>query len=205
MQYLLEVEDEVRVDAARESFSGRPLTDPQFAEAVAFVSILKRHTKRTGAFKDKLSDCAFAFSRTEKIDLARAETILRDLFTICTGQTMNQMREELQEREEKLTLEQKKLALDFALAVGQMIEEGDKISFNRAYAHQAQALACELRITDAGAKRLMKDAFQAARGTDFYEWGKAIEAEFYRPQIEAERHQREEKKAARPARTYRRA
>lgn len=205
MQYLFEVEEDARVTAARESFSGRPLIDPQFDEGLAISGIIERHIHRIGAFKDPLSDYVSTFSRTWKIDPARAETILRDIFAARTGQSMNQMRAALQEREEKLTPEQKKMALDFALAVGQMIEEGDKISFHRAYAFQAQALAGELRITDAGAKRLMKEEFQAARGKDFYEWGKAIETEFYTPQIEAERQQREEKKNQRPARTYRRA
>jgi hypothetical protein len=68
-----------------------------------------------------------------------------------------------------------------------MIETGDKICFARAYAHQGELLGRKLGITDAGAKRLMKEEFQAAEQADFYEWGKDLEEKFYRPQVEAER------------------
>lgn len=180
------------VGEARESFSGRTLTDPQFGDMTAVCGIVKREIRKNGAFTDKLGDFAYALARTENLDLGRVETTLRDLFKILNGQTMNQMREGLLAREEKLTEAQKKTALVHAVAVGDMIEQGNKITFHRAYAHHGQALADELDITDAGAKRLIKDAFKEAHGTDFYEWGKEIEEKFYRPQIEAERQQRQE-------------
>ncbi|MEX0957588.1 MAG: hypothetical protein WDZ83_20530 [Rhizobiaceae bacterium] len=187
MDYQYDEKEQDRVMEARESFSGRLLTDAQFDEGIAITGIIEREIKKSGAFKDKLGDYAYAFARTEKIDAAKAETILRDLFKARTGQSMNQMREQLAEREAKIAEPSRKLAYDFALAVGDMIEKGDKINFNRAFAHQGQELAKELDITDAGAKRIMKEEFKAAEGSDLYDWGKKLEDEFYRPQIEAEK------------------
>lgn len=187
MNHNLEMKENERLSAARESFSGRLLTNAQFDEAVAISGILKREIRKSGAFKDKLGDYAFAYSRTEKMDAVKADTVLRDLFREITGQSMNEMREALAEREEKLNPQEKGLAIEYALGVGTMIEEGDKIAFHRAFAHQAQLLAERLGITDAGAKRLMKEAFQTQRNEDFYEWGKSLEELFYRPQIDAEK------------------
>lgn len=192
MDHKYKPKEQERVLAARESFSGRPLSDAQFENMIAITGILERKIERNGAFVDDLRDYAYAVARTESIEPVRAETIIRDLFKARTGQTMNQMRETLAERESKLTKAQTGLAYDFALATGKMIEDGDKISFNRAFNYQGAQLARQLGITDAGAKRLMKEEFKAAEADlDFYEWGKDIEERFYRPQIEAEKEQRE--------------
>ncbi len=191
MNYIYDPKEQQRVVDARESFSGRLLSNPQFDEAMAITGIIEREILKSGAFKEKLGDYAYAFARTENFDALKAETIIRDLFKARTGKTMNEMREALVEREEKLTDHQKRAAFDFAKGVGEMIENGNKISFNRAFTHQAQALATELGITDVGAKRLMKDAFSAASGKDLYEHGKALEEQFYRPQIEAEKQKAE--------------
>ena len=197
MNYFFDPKEQQRVAEARESFSGRLLTDAQFDEAIAVTRIVEREIRKSGAFKEKLGDYAYAFSRTEKMDAAKAETVLRDLFKARTGQSMKQMLDGLAEREDRLTDGQKKAAYTFAIAVGDMIEKGDKISFNRAFAHQGQQLASELEITDAGAKRLMKEAFTEAQGGDLYEWGKELEEKFYRPQIEAERQRSEERSGER--------
>lgn len=179
---------------ARESFSGRLLSNALFDEFMVLTHIVERRIKTEGAFKDVLQDYSYAIARSSNMDPARAETIVRDLFKIRTGQTMNQMREGLAERESKLTRAQTGMAYDFALATGKMIEEGNKISFNRAFSHQAAQLASELKITDACAKRLMKEEFKAAEADlDFVEWGKDIEARFYRPQIEAERQKSQDR------------
>lgn len=193
MQYLYDPNEQDRVIAARESFSGRLLTNAQFDEAMAITGIVEREIKKSGAFKEKLGDYVYAFARSEGLDPIRTDAAIRDLFRARTGQSMNQMREALAEREEKLTAKQKASAYEYATAVGTMIEQGDKISFNRAFAHQAETLALELGITDAGAKRLMKEGFQAAEGRDFYDYGKQVEEEFYRPQIEAEKQKAEER------------
>jgi len=197
MNYFYDQKENERVAEARESFSGRLLNNAQFYEVMAITGIIEREILTRGVFKEKLRDYAYAFARTENIEPVRAETIIRDLFKIRTGRTMNQMREDLAEREEKLPAKAKTLALEYANAVGSMIEQGTKINFSRAYAHQAQAMASELGITDAGAKRLMTEEFKAANNHDLYDWGKEMEEKFYRPQIEAEKQQREEQSQAR--------
>lgn len=187
MKYQYEPREAQRLAEARESFSGRLLTDAQFDESIAITGIIEREIKKSGSFKEKLGDYAYAFSRTENFDAGKAETVLRDLFKARTGQSMNQMREDLAAREDKLIDREKSTAFENALAVGAMIETGEKMSFNRAFAHQGQMLAEDLGITDAGAKRLMKEEFKAAQGVDLYDWGKELEEKFYRPQIEAEK------------------
>jgi len=200
MSLYFDKEEIGRFPEARNSFSGRALTDPQFEEVVAIVGIVKREIMKTGAFKEKLGDYAYALARTERFDVGRAETIIRDVFKVIVGKTMNQMREELAERETKLTVDQKVKAHEFASGVGNMIQHGDKISFNRAFAHQGEMLARELGITDAAAKRLMKEEFTAATDLDLYEWGKNVEDIYYQPQIDAERQRAEERRqeGARP-------
>lgn len=180
-----------RMKSARESFSGRLLTDAQFDEAIALTGILEREIQKSGAFKEKLGDYAYAFARTERFDAMKAETILRDLFKERTGQAMNQMREALAARENDITEDQRNTAYQRACDIGPMIEKGDKMSFNRAYAHQASLFAREVGITDSTAKFLMKEEFKAVEGSELYDWGKDIEERFYRPQIEAEKKQRE--------------
>jgi len=180
------------VTKARESFSGRMLTDPQFDEAMAITGIIEREINRTGKFKEKLGDYSYAFARSEKFDVMKAETIIRDLFKERTGMTMNQMREALVKREEELTDTQKRGAHIHAVEVGRMIEQGNKMPFHRAYAHQAKELAIELNITETGAKKLMKEEFKNIEGKELYDTGKEMEEKYYRPQIEAEKQQREE-------------
>lgn len=191
MNNLFDPKEQNRVAEARESFSGRVLTNRQFEDAMAITGILEREIKTTGKFKEKLSDYAVAMARTEKFDVMKSETILRDLYKVRTGETMNQTREKLMERETSLSDNQKIGAYKHAKEVGQMIEDGNKISFHRAYAHVASDLANELDITDAGAKSLMKEAFKSVEEKDLYDWGKEQEEKYYRPQIEAEKQQRE--------------
>lgn len=192
-----------RVVSARESFSGRLLTDAQFEEAMSVTGIIEREIKTTGAFKEKLGDYAHAFARTEKFtDAMKAEKTIRDLFKERTGQTMNQVREALAEREKNLTDEQRRSAYAYATEVGKMIEEGTKMPLHRAYAHQAQLLADELNITDASAKHLMKEEFKTNENKELYDWGKEMEQKHYTPQIEAEKQQREAERAQRPAQQY---
>ena len=180
-----------RITQARESFSGRMLTDTQFEDAMAVTGIIEREIRTTGKFKEKLGDYAVAMARTERFDAMKSETIIRDLFKTRTGQSMNQMREELIERENTLTDEQRRSAYPHAKDIGRMIEQGDKMPFYRAYAHKATDLADELGITDASAKTLMKEEFKAQENRELYDWGKEYEEKYYRPQIEAEKQQRE--------------
>lgn len=176
---------------ARESFNGRLLTDSQFDEAMTITSIIEREIRKTGAFKEKLGDYSYAFSRSEKFDAMKSETIIRDLFKERCGQTMNQMKEGLKINERNLTSNQEHEALSHAQDVGKMIQDGNKISFHRAYAYQGQNLADKHNITEAHAKSLMREAFKASEGKEFYDWGKEQEKQFYTPQIEAEKQQRQ--------------
>ncbi|HFE37484.1 MAG TPA: hypothetical protein ENK06_03560 [Gammaproteobacteria bacterium] len=190
MNNLFDPKEQIGAAKARESFSGRMLTNRQFDDAMAITGILEREIKATGKFKEKLSDYAVAMARTEKFDVMKSETIIRDLYKARTGETMNQTREKLMEREASLTKDQKHGAYKHAKEVGQMIEHGNKMSFHRAYAHVASDFANELGITDVAAKTLMKEALKSVEDKDLYEWGKEQEEKFYRPQIEAEKQQR---------------
>lgn len=202
MQLLYDPKELDRVKSGRESFSGRLLSDPQFDEAMAITFIIEREIQKTGRFKEKLGDYAFAFARTEKLEPHKAEVAIRDLFKERTGMSMNEMRELLVKREETLTKTQKRNAFPAALQVGKMIEEGNKISFHRAYSHEAKSLATDLNITDLGAKRLMADQFEAVNNTKFYDWGKEQEKKFYTPQIEAEKQERKAERGQQQFRGY---
>ena len=60
MNYFLEPKEQERLLVARESFSGRLLTDAQFDEAMAITGIIEREIQKIGAFKEKLGDYAYA-------------------------------------------------------------------------------------------------------------------------------------------------
>lgn len=171
---------------ARESFSGRLLTDAQFDEAMAITRIIEREIAKSGSFKDKLGDYAYAMARTEKMDAVKAETTIRDLFKARTGQTMNQMREKLAEREEKLPKDALDKAYRHVGQIGERVQAGDKMTFYRAYAFQAQELGSELGITDAAAKNLMRESFKQTEKRELFEWGKELDEAYFRPQVEAE-------------------
>jgi hypothetical protein len=149
-----------RVAEARESFSGRLLTDPQFDEAMAIAGILESEIKKSGTFKEKLADYANAFARTEKFDVMKAETTLRDLFKARTGQSMNQLRETLVAKEDNLPEQVDDRAKQVTREIRDMIKDGNKMPFHRAYDHHAGVLANEFGITNAGAKRVMTEAFR---------------------------------------------
>ena len=219
MNYILGPDEQSRIVNARESFSGRLLTDSQFDEAMMITGVIEGEIQRSGRFKEKLGDYAYAFARSDRYsDPVKAENTLRDLFKARTGQTMNQMREGLLEREAKLlgrdaqnnegdpgqnSIQSKEpiepeiseagkaRAIAATDDVAHMVETGDKMAFHRAYAHQAAALAKDFGITEFGAKRLMKDQFELHQNRPLQEWGKELDEKYYRPQIEAEIKERE--------------
>ncbi len=182
--------EDTRLQEARESFSGRLLTDAQFEEAIAITRIIEREIGKSGTFKDKLGDYSYAMSRTERMDAVKAETIIRDLFKSRTGQTMNQMREKFAEREKNLPKDVKDKAYEHAARIGEHVSTGNKMTFFRASAIEAQVLGEALGITDAAAKMLMREAFKETEGSELNEWGKELDETYYRPQIEAEAQQR---------------
>jgi len=194
MNTIFEPIDHGVIAKTRESFSARLLTDPQFEEFASICGILNREIHRSGSFIEKLETYAFSVSRTEKgINANKADTILRDIYKGLFGQSMDQLRKQLLKAEEELDEERSAIALDFAYATLQQVEDGDKIPFYRAYAEQAARMGTELGITDVFAKKLMSEQFEAAEARPFYEEGKQFEDKFYRPQIEAEKRKRETK------------
>ena len=191
MDVMYKPKERDRVLKARDSYSGRLLSDPQFNEAMMITGIVEGEIQATGKFKEVLNEYSAAFAHTKKnLSVVNGEKIIRDLFKERTGLSMNELRESFQRREEGLTQEQKRAAFPYAKEVGSMIEQGDKISFHRAFSHQAKDYATKLNITDLGAKRIMSEQFEAVQGEKLYDWGKCKEKEFYRPQIEAERQAR---------------
>ncbi len=192
MNTIYEPQDSGAVAQCRDSFNALYLTDPQFEEFISICTIIKREIHKSGSFIEKLENFAFAVSKSEKyISVNKAETTIRDLFKEMFGVTMNQVREQLAKNFDELTEDQRSLAYEFAKAALTMVEEGDKMPFHRAFAHQASIFANELSITDYAAKKLMSEQFQVQEEREFYEVGKQVEDKFYRPQIEAEKRQRD--------------
>lgn len=175
---------------ARESFSGRGLTEGQFSDAMAITSVVDREILKTGKFRERTADYAHAFARTEQFTAMKAETIIRDLYKVRFGQSMNERRKSLVASEEQLTQVEKDATLGHARAVGDSIQNGIKVPFYRSLDIQAIDLATKLDVTESCAKSLMSEAFEKAEGREFYGWGKEVEKQFYAPQIEAERSER---------------
>jgi hypothetical protein len=136
---------ETRIQAARDSFSGRTLTDSQFKEAWALSRVLQGEIQKTGSFREKLTDYAHAYGRSEKFDALRGETILRDIYTARYGQSMNQTREGLLAAAENLPANAKTLALNAAESIGEQIQQAPTQPFYMAYDNAAVALATELK------------------------------------------------------------
>ncbi|MDD9911201.1 MAG: hypothetical protein OXR62_16155 [Ahrensia sp.] len=189
------------VAQARDSFSGRLLTDAQFNDFVAVSGILESEIRQTGTFKEKLTDYSHALARTSNMDAMKAETTLRDIFRARTGQTMNQLREELIENEEKLPEEARDYAREMVKQTGEAIKHGDKMPFYRAYDHHAGEMAQEFNITNVGARRVMNEVFREERDSELRDWGKELEEKYYRPQIEAEKQERQSQSRSKPGRS----
>ncbi len=192
------------LSAARETFSGRLLTDPQFDEAIAITRVIEREIYRSGSFKDKLQDYAYAMARSENMDARKLEGTVRDLFKERTGQTMNQLREKLKAREETQPENLRDMALVNAHEIEVRMANGDKIAFHRSVAEKAQTLADELGFTDNHAKKLMIEAFNVQQGDDgmsWKEWGARLDETYYRPQIDAEKDVRQKAKENAPQKT----
>lgn len=175
-----------RVQAARESFFGRTLTDSQFTEAWAIAGILRGEIERSGSFREPLTDYAHAYARNEKFDALRGEASIRDVYQGRYGESLNQTREALLEVEKALPKAAQARALAQAETVGELIQAAPTQPFYQAYDRAAVALSRELKITQLGAKALMKDAYQAQHGRDLYEVGKELEAAHHRPVREAQ-------------------
>lgn len=170
-----------RLAEARQSYTGSRLTDQQFQEAWQIAGILHREIHHSGSFRDKLTDYAHAFARSEKFDAVKGETILRDIFAARYDQSLNQLREGLMAREAALQESSQNEALAYAHSIAKEIENTPDTPFYQAYDRAAVEMARAHDITEAGAKSLMKESYRADTGRELYEDGKAAEQEHHTP------------------------
>lgn len=174
------------VQAARQSFSGKGLTEAQFDKAWALSSILHAEIQERGTFREALTDFSHAFARGEKFDALRAEGVIRDVFAGRYGQSMNQLREGLKSNLEGLPETAKAQALTAAESIEGMIKEGPTRPFYQAYDAAAVTLSEELTITRDGAKALMREAFKETHGRELGDHSKEIETAYHKPVREAQ-------------------
>jgi len=184
------ISPEDREKASRESFSGRMLTNRLHADFVAVTKIIERGIHDSGTFVDQLGDYSYAIARSQRFNATKAETILRDLFRERTGQTMNQLREQLVQREESLTPTEKSRGLIFGAEIAGIVEVGDKLTFNRVLAEQAERYGDELGITHAKARGIIAEAFEAVEDSSIYDWGKELDKRFFQAQVDAQKAER---------------
>ena len=205
MNDLFDPKEGQRAAHARESYSGRGLTDSQFEEAWAITGVLARGIKKTGSFHEKLTDYAHAFARSEKFDAMKSEVVIRDLFKARYEQTPNQMREKLLAQEQEPSQAIKEEALTYARQIEPLIKDGDTLPFFRAYDRAGSAFAERTGITETAAKKLMTEAYRDVERRELYETGKALEAKYHTPKREAERNAREVARDSGPSRKRSRA
>ncbi len=186
-----------RIKEARDSFTGRNLTDSQFDIAVGLAGIIDRHIHKTGSFREPLTDYAHAFARSEKFDAMKGEVIVRDIYAARYGRTMNATREALLENEKNLPETAREQAIQAARNIEGLIRDGETMPFYKAYDHEGGNLARSLNITENGAKHLMTESYRAVEGRELYETGKALEEKYHRPKVEAARQEREQERAQR--------
>lgn len=172
---------------ARESYTGSRLTDAQFHAAWNISSILNREIHRTGSFREKLTDFAHVFARSEKFDALRGEAIVRDIYKARFGESLNQTRECLVKKEQGLREAGVGIALPYARKIESLIKEQPMMRFFEAFDAAAIEMARTCGITDSGAKGMMKEAFQEAEGNDLYIHCKALECQFNGSVRQAER------------------
>ncbi|MCF6317103.1 MAG: hypothetical protein L3J30_12660 [Marinosulfonomonas sp.] len=183
--------DETKISEVRQSVTGSKLSDSQSDDSKSLAEIMHRGIRKNGKFREKLTDYSHAFARGEKFDAMRAEMIIRDQFKNQYGETMNQMRLGLKERQENLPETAGRDALEYARMIEPLIRDGETMPFYQAYDYVGGALAEKLNITETGAKALMSDTYSKNEGRELYETGKALEKKFHEPVREAKQQARE--------------
>jgi len=183
------IDDEIKTPEVHHSTSGSNLSGSQTDESKALAEIMHRGIRKNGKFREKLTDFSHAFARGEKFDAVKAEIIIRDQFKAQYGETMNQMRLGLKERQENLPETADRDALEYARMIEPLIRDGDTMPFYRAYDYVGGALAEKLNITETGAKELMTTAYREIEGRELYDFGKALEEKFIVPERDTERNQ----------------
>lgn len=176
---------------ARQSFTGKRMTESQFDEAWNITGIINREIHKSGSFIEKLTDYAHAYARNQKFDGARGEVILRDLYAARYGESMNQTRKGLMEREAMIRESAQEQALHHARSIGKMIQDGPTMPFYQAADTAGVAMARQHGITESGAKKLMADAFETAEGRSLRDHGKELETMHHIPVRDAERAARQ--------------
>lgn len=174
------------LQAIRESFSGKTMTETQLHKAHAIAEIIHAEIQRSGSFRETLTDYAHAFARNERFDALRGETMIRDTYTAVQGQSMGQTCERLKAAEENLPETARTRALDCAETIGQLIQAAPTQPFYQVYDRAAVTLSVEFGITQNAAKTLMKESFEQHHGRDLYDHGKKIEETYHKPVREAE-------------------
>ena len=183
--------DETEISEVRQSVIGSKLSDSQSDESKSLAEIMHRGIRKNGKFREKLTDYSHAFARGEKFDALKAEMIIRDQFKVQYGETMNQMRLGLKERQENLPDTAGRDALEYARMIEPLIRDGDTMPFYRAYDYVGGALSEKLNITEAGAKELMTTAYRESEGKELYDFGKTLENKFHEPVREIGQQERE--------------
>jgi hypothetical protein len=174
------------LQSASATFSGKTMTETQLTKAHAIAGILHAEIKRSGSFKEGLTDYTHAFARGERFNALRGEAIIRDIYAARYDQTLNQTREVLVTAGKNLPANARFRALVCAEAIGDMIQKAPTRPFYQAYDRAAVTLAGEFGITQNAAKTLMKETFEQHHSKDLYAHGKEIEEAYYRPVKEAE-------------------
>jgi len=177
---------EEKLTAARESFSGKSMTETQLKQAVAIADIIHAEIQQSGSFIAQVTDYSHAFARSEKFDAIRAEKMIRDVYTATQGQSMNQTREGLLAAENTLPPEARTSALVCAESISALIEAAPTQPFYMAFDRAAVTLSDAYGITQNTAKAMMKDVFAQHHDKDLYAHGKQAEEKYHKPAREAE-------------------
>ncbi|MEM7210774.1 MAG: hypothetical protein AAF479_02610 [Pseudomonadota bacterium] len=174
------------MQAARETFSGKGLTESQFQEAWAITAILNTKIHATGSFRDTLTDYAHAYARDQRFDSLRGETLLRDVYKGRFGETMNQTRETLAASAENLPETARERALTCAMGISELIQAPPTQPFYKAYDRAATTLATEFKITQRAANTLLTETYHAKVHRDLAADCKEVERLYYKPARDAE-------------------
>ncbi|WP_299825290.1 hypothetical protein [uncultured Roseobacter sp.] len=175
-----------QLTAARESFSGKSMTETQLKQAVAIADIIHAEIQQSGSFIEQLTDYSHAFARSEKFDAMRGEKIIRDTYIATYGQSMNQTREALIAAAENLPDTARARALVCAESIGDLIQAPPTQPSYLAQDRAAVTLSSEFGITQKVANALMAEEFEQKHGKKLSTHGKESEEAYHKPVREAE-------------------
>ena len=187
----LETSTQKPIQSVRDSYIAKTLTESQCDIAVDVASIINRHIQKTGSFREALTDYAHAFARSEKFDAMKGEVIIREIYVVQYGHTMNAARETLLENEKNLPETAREQAIDAARRTLDSIAQGETEPFYKAYDREGRSLARTLNITESAAKHLMVENYRVIEGRELYETGKELEQQHHKPKVDEARQERE--------------